>query len=105
DHVLLLYGAGFGPGSETGEGLDALVRTARDSSGGRVEVCLLLAADADADADEDPNAVIEADGRTLPVYADTRGEFARLYAAEEPTAFVIRPDGYLGARIPLSPPA
>ncbi|WP_314247283.1 FAD-dependent monooxygenase [Streptomyces kutzneri] len=103
DHVLLLYGAAFGPGSETGSGLDALVRTARESSGGRMEVCLVLAADAAAGAGA--HAVIEADGTTLPVYADTRGEFARLYAAGEPTAFVIRPDGYLGARIPLSPPA
>ncbi len=38
----------------------------------------------------------------LPAYRDAGGEFARLYAAEQPTAFVIRPDGYLGAR--LSPP-
>ncbi|MFJ6482437.1 MULTISPECIES: FAD-dependent monooxygenase [unclassified Streptomyces] len=103
DHVLLLYGAGFGPGSETGSGLDELVRTARESSGGRMEVCLVLAADTGAGADA--HAVVEADGTTLPVYTDSRGEFARLYAAEEPTAFVIRPDGYLGARLPLSPPA
>ncbi|MFD9480448.1 MULTISPECIES: FAD-dependent monooxygenase [Streptomyces] len=102
DHVLLLYGAAFGPGSPTGPGLGALVRTARESSGGRTEVCLLLAAEAAAGADA--HAIIEADGTALPVYADTRGEFARLYAAEEPTAFVIRPDGYLGARLPLSPP-
>ncbi|MER6449328.1 pentachlorophenol monooxygenase [Streptomyces venezuelae] len=103
DHVLLLHGAAFGPGSDIGTGLDELVRTARESSGGRMEVCLVLAAAAEADADA--KAVIEADGTTLPVYADTRGEFARLYAAAEPTAFVIRPDGYLGARIPLSPTA
>ncbi|MFE5806952.1 FAD-dependent monooxygenase [Streptomyces sp. NPDC056491] len=91
EHVLLLYGA------VTGSGLDALVRTARDLSGGRMEVCVLLPAGADADTG------FEADGTPLPVYRDSRGEFARLYAAEEPTAFVIRPDGYLGAR--LSPPA
>ncbi|WP_327266407.1 FAD-dependent monooxygenase [Streptomyces sp. NBC_01232] len=93
EHVLLLYGAG----PVTGSGLDALVRTARDLSGGRMEVCVLLPAGADADTG------FEADGTPLPVYRDSRGEFARLYAAEEPTAFVIRPDGYLGAR--LSPPA
>ncbi|MGW7331735.1 FAD-dependent monooxygenase [Streptomyces sp. NPDC054840] len=97
DHVLLLYGDRPEPGPASG--LDELVRTARKSSGGRMEICLVVAADADADAD----AAIEADGTTLPVYTDSRGEFARLYAAEEPTAFVIRPDGYLGAR--LSPPA
>ncbi|MCX5174796.1 FAD-dependent monooxygenase [Streptomyces virginiae] len=101
DHVLLLYGAGSAPGS--GPALDELVRTARESSGGRMEVCLVHAADQGADADADADAVVEADGTTLPVYTDSRGEFARLYAVEEPTAFVIRPDGYLGAR--LSPPA
>ncbi|MCM9076984.1 FAD-dependent monooxygenase [Streptomyces spororaveus] len=103
DHVLLLYGAGFGSGS----GLDELVRTARESSGGRMDVCVVRAADAGNgnDAGTDAGAMAEADGTVLPVYADTRGEFARLYAAEEPTAFVIRPDGYLGARFPLAPPA
>ncbi|MFJ2750385.1 FAD-dependent monooxygenase [Streptomyces sp. NPDC087297] len=102
EHVLLLYGAGAGAGITTGAGtgLDRLVRTARDSSGGRLEVCVLLPPDADAQADA--GAGIEADAGLLPVYIDSRGEFARLYAAEAPTAFVIRPDGYLGAR--LSPP-
>ncbi|MFG2987839.1 FAD-dependent monooxygenase [Streptomyces sp. NPDC048257] len=95
EHVLLLYGAGFA----TGPGLEALVRTALRSSGGRLEVCVVLPADADPDAE----AGIEADGTPLPVYRDGRGEFARLYGAGEPTAFVIRPDGYLGAR--LTPPA
>ncbi|MFD9012753.1 hypothetical protein ACFV0A_27385, partial [Streptomyces sp. NPDC059552] len=106
EHVLLLYeagaggGAGAGIATGAGTGLDRLVRTARDSSGGRLEVCVLLAPDADAQADA--GAGIEADAGLLPVYIDSRGEFARLYAAEAPTAFVIRPDGYLGAR--LSPP-
>ncbi|MEU9027583.1 FAD-dependent monooxygenase [Streptomyces sp. NPDC048383] len=35
----------------------------------------------------------------LPVYRDGRGEFGRLYGVGKPTAFVVRPDGYLGARI------
>ncbi|WP_405526248.1 FAD-dependent monooxygenase [Streptomyces avidinii] len=98
EHVLLLYGAGAGAGA--GPGLDRIVRTARDSSGGRLEVCVVLAPEADAQADAD--AGIEADATLLPAYVDSRGEFARLYAAGEPTAFVIRPDGYLGAR--FSPP-
>ncbi|MET7617937.1 FAD-dependent monooxygenase [Streptomyces sp. NPDC005408] len=84
-HVLLLYGHEFG------HGFDELAETARESSGGRVEACVVLEADAPADA------------HRLPAYRDTRGEFARLYAAESPTAFLIRPDGYLGAR--LCPPA
>ncbi|MFJ9022402.1 hypothetical protein ACIRPU_20905 [Streptomyces sp. NPDC102259] len=39
----------------------------------------------------------------LPVaaYRDAAGEFARLYRPNGPTAFVIRPDGYLGTRFPL----
>ncbi|MFJ3727326.1 FAD-dependent monooxygenase [Streptomyces sp. NPDC090045] len=91
EHLLLLYG--------TGPGLDELVRTAGESSGGRVEVCVVLPADAPPDALPEGRA-----GATpLPVYRDSRGEFARLYAADRPTAFVIRPDGYLGAR--LAPPA
>lgn len=81
-HVLLLYGHG--------NGLDELAEAARESSGGRVEACVVLEADAPDDA------------TLLPAYRDSRGEFARLYAAEQPTAFVIRPDGYLGAR--LCPP-
>lgn len=42
------------------------------------------------------------DGLRLPVFRDGAAEFARLYGVEAPTAFLIRPDGYLGAR--LSPP-
>lgn len=38
----------------------------------------------------------------LPVFLDARGDFARVYGVREPTAFVIRPDGYIGAR--LAPP-
>ncbi|MCX5197267.1 FAD-dependent monooxygenase [Streptomyces sp. NBC_00249] len=41
-------------------------------------------------------------GAAPPVYRDGRGEFARLYGVGEPTAFVVRPDGYVGAR--LCPP-
>ncbi|MFD9406391.1 FAD-dependent monooxygenase [Streptomyces sp. NPDC059989] len=81
-HVLLLYG--------DGRGFVELARTARECSGGRMDTWALLAADA-------PSAP---DG--LPAYRDSASEFARHYAARQPTAFVIRPDGYLGAR--LSPP-
>ncbi|MEU9097910.1 FAD-dependent monooxygenase [Streptomyces sp. NPDC048361] len=38
----------------------------------------------------------------VPGYVDAAGEFARLYRPEGPTGFVIRPDGQLGARFPLS---
>ncbi|OLZ54301.1 pentachlorophenol monooxygenase [Streptomyces amritsarensis] len=83
-HVLLLYGTG----------LDELARTARDSSGGRVETCVVLPADTPPDEPAGPGV--------LPAYHDTGGEFARNYAAGPPTAFLVRPDGYLGAR--LAPP-
>ncbi|MFJ3977630.1 FAD-dependent monooxygenase [Streptomyces sp. NPDC090021] len=85
EHVLLLYGTG----------LDELARTARESSGGRVGTCVVLPAGTPPDTPAGPAA--------LPTYHDTAGEFARMYAAEAPTAFLVRPDGYLGAR--LSPPA
>ncbi|MEU9148876.1 FAD-dependent monooxygenase [Streptomyces sp. NPDC048349] len=84
-HVLLVYGSGDGAGE--------LVRTARESAAGLVEPCLILGSDAPADSE--PGA--------LPAYRDTGGEFARLYAVDGPTAFVIRPDGHLAAR--LAPPA
>ncbi|MGW7437154.1 FAD-dependent monooxygenase [Streptomyces sp. NPDC054849] len=93
-HVLLLYGTGSG--TDSGAALDELARTARESSGGRVETCAILPADSRTD---DPAG----EAGVLPAYRDAAGEFARLYAADQPTAFVIRPDGYLGAR--LSPPA
>lgn len=38
----------------------------------------------------------------MPVYRDARGEFALRYGVRAPTAFVVRPDGHLGAR--LCPP-
>jgi hypothetical protein len=35
----------------------------------------------------------------LPVFVDGRGEFARAYGTGGATAFVVRPDGYLGVRL------
>ncbi|MFE0583053.1 FAD-dependent monooxygenase [Streptomyces sp. NPDC058866] len=84
EHVLLLHGTG----------LDELALTAREYSGGRVETCVVLPADTPPDAPAGPGA--------LPAYHDTGGEFARIYASRPPTALLVRPDGYLGAR--LSPP-
>ncbi|MGP3689981.1 FAD-dependent monooxygenase [Streptomyces sp. IBSNAI002] len=81
-HVLLLHG----DDPRTGE----LARTARESSAGRMEVIAILGPDAQAET------------TGLPEYRDTGGAFARRYAVDGPTAFVIRPDGHLAAR--LSPP-
>ncbi|MFE3610168.1 pentachlorophenol monooxygenase, partial [Streptomyces goshikiensis] len=66
---------------------------ARDVSLGRVATCVVLPDAAPAGA---------GDTMTLPVYRDHRGEFARQYAARGRTAFLVRPDGYLSAR--LQPP-
>lgn len=86
-HVLLLFGTG---GPDGAADFDALVTTARACTGDRIEVCTVLAPGA-------PD-----DGTARLVHHDTEGEFARLYGVERPTAFVVRPDGYLGAR--LCPP-
>lgn len=85
DHVMLLYGY------DHGYRWDQLAEVARDASGGRVETRVVVEPDAPA-----------TDGMLLPGYRDTRGEFARLYAVDGPTALLVRPDGHLGAR--LSPP-
>ncbi|MFD7099743.1 FAD-dependent monooxygenase, partial [Streptomyces xanthophaeus] len=85
-HVLLLYGTGEGDA----RWIEELARTAREASGGRMRTCLVLA----------PGAPPWTG--TPAAHRDTAGQFARLYAADRPTAFAVRPDGYLGARI--SPP-
>ncbi|CAM5229208.1 Pentachlorophenol monooxygenase OS=Streptomyces cyaneofuscatus OX=66883 GN=G3I52_34450 PE=3 SV=1 [Streptomyces cyaneofuscatus] len=80
-HVLLVYGhhpAGDTPGD--------LAAAARELTGGRMETCRIMPADAPPD---------EATG--VPHHHDSRGEFARQYRVEEGAAFVVRPDGYLGA--------
>ncbi|MGX1274666.1 hypothetical protein RKD18_007860 [Streptomyces phaeoluteigriseus] len=83
DHVLLLYGTGA-----PDEGFEQLAGAAAESARGRVETCAVVrSTDAAADA-----------GR-LPMYRDTHGEFVRGFAAQAPTAFLVRPDGYLAARL------
>ncbi|MFD3696110.1 FAD-dependent monooxygenase [Streptomyces sp. NPDC058646] len=99
DHLLLLYvdakaednrtGTGTAGGT-TGGWIDELARTAAEFSGGRVDTCVILAPDAPA-----------ATG-VQAAYRDTGGEFARLWVVDRTTAFVLRPDGYLAAR--LTPP-
>jgi hypothetical protein len=89
-HVLLLYGH-----APVGEGFDAPAAVAREASQGRVEACAVLGRDADGDGG--PAGAVR-----LPVYRDTGGEFARLYRVGAATAFVVQPDGCLGAR--LCPP-
>ena len=51
---------------------------------GRIEICLVVAVDEHVAATR------------LPLMRDTQGEFARAYATTGLSAFVVRPDGYLG---------
>ncbi|MFF3886433.1 FAD-dependent monooxygenase [Streptomyces sp. NPDC001914] len=83
-HVLLVYGDG-----EEGR---QLAEAAGEFSGGRVATCVIRPAGSPPGTSGPP------------AYADTLGEFARLYGVFDgaATAFLVRPDGYLGAR--LSPP-
>lgn len=87
EHLLVLYG----DTDRDGDGVRQLVDLARDLTRDRVDVCVVVPAGTEPDAGGPP------------VYVDTLGQFARLYAvADRATAFLIRPDGYLAAR--LSPP-
>ncbi|MCM1947177.1 FAD-dependent monooxygenase [Streptomyces sp. G2] len=91
--VLLLYGTGYGSGGAAGR--DELAAAAWRATGGRVDVCAILPPDT-------PHGT-----GPLPAYRDTAGEFAARYATagDRPTAFVVRPDGHLGARLPDPDPA
>ncbi|WP_406457065.1 FAD-dependent monooxygenase [Streptomyces sp. NBC_00876] len=78
-HVLLRYAEkSTGPADATADGAFTV---------GGLHTVTLVSAEAPADT---------------PGYRDGAGEFARLYRPEGPTGFVIRPDGQLGARFPLS---
>jgi 2-polyprenyl-6-methoxyphenol hydroxylase-like FAD-dependent oxidoreductase len=82
-HLLLLYADTNAPMAEFHE----LAAAARNLTHGQVDACIVLAADAGAEEAQ------------LPVFRDSRGEFQRVYHAEGPTALLVRPDGYLGARL------
>ncbi|WP_392894679.1 FAD-dependent monooxygenase [Streptomyces sp. LN699] len=84
DHVCVLYLTG--PDTDA---MTELATLAGDFPAGGADVCAVVADGAPAE------------GAPVPVYRDDRGEFARLYAARGSTLFVVRPDGYLGARIAL----
>ncbi|MFJ6723119.1 FAD-dependent monooxygenase, partial [Streptomyces sp. NPDC091259] len=87
EHTLVLYG----PGPDVPD-LAHVTAVVHELAPDRVNICAVLAR---TDA-----------GRAapFPVYRDSEGEFARSYGVgEAPAAFVVRPDGYLGAR--LCPPS
>ncbi|MEU8773859.1 FAD-dependent monooxygenase [Streptomyces sp. NPDC048606] len=84
DHVLLLYTDGA-PDPR----LPELAAWAAGLPPGRLTAYAVLT----------EGGTAPAGAAALPVYRDARGEFARAYGVSGPTAFVVRPDGYLGARV------
>ncbi|MFD8235400.1 FAD-dependent monooxygenase [Streptomyces sp. NPDC059696] len=92
-HVLVLY-------ADSADALTACRETAHAAdrlTGGKLPAFVVAAGDAEtAGASRVPGG---ANGGHLPVFRDTAGEFARLYGARGATAFLVRPDGYLAARL------
>ncbi|MEU6865546.1 FAD-dependent monooxygenase [Streptomyces sp. NPDC046876] len=116
-HVLVLYADSPAAVASCGE-LVAGVR--RSTATAALSAFVVLAGPGepdgktDAEAESEPDGegasdvrfgTTDADGAPLPVFVDSRGEFALLYRTDGPAAFVVRPDGYLGTRLsPLSVP-
>lgn len=82
-HTLLCY-AGPDCGPEAVECLEQAADTAVQAAHAQVDVYVVAHPDA------------EVDSTVLPLIRDSDGDFARSYAAEGISAFVVRPDGYLG---------
>lgn len=99
-HVVLLYGAEGAALAEAAEQVraagSALTEDDTDGSGAAGPPTLAVLA---REAALDASACLPA---AVPGYRDAAGEFARLYGADGPTGFLVRPDGHLGARFPLS---
>lgn len=94
-HVVLLYGAdgaGLADAAEQARTAGPAEAWADGSGAPGLPTVALLAREAAADAGA---------GLPVPGYRDAAGEFARLYGTDGPTGFLVRPDGYLGARFPL----
>ena len=99
-HVLLLYAsdpAALAEAGETARASGALRRPDAGpgcSDGTDLATVAILARDAAPTATE---TVV-----SVPQYRDVSGEFARLYRPDGATGFLVRPDGQLGARFPLT---
>ncbi|MFD5910009.1 FAD-dependent monooxygenase [Streptomyces massasporeus] len=92
-HVLVLH-------ADSADALTACRDTAATAdrlTGGTLPAFLVAAAG--TDATKAPHVPVGANGRRLPVFRDEAGEFARLYGVRGAAAFLIRPDGYLAARL------
>ncbi|MFD6885745.1 FAD-dependent monooxygenase [Streptomyces sp. NPDC059957] len=101
-HVVILYGADGAALAEAAEQAvtagSALAEGGADGSGSPGPPTLALLAVLAREAALDAAAGLPV---AVPGYRDAAGEFARLYGADGPTGFLVRPDGYLGARFPL----
>ncbi|MFJ7175668.1 FAD-dependent monooxygenase [Streptomyces massasporeus] len=92
-HVLVLH-------ADSSDALTACRGTAAIAdrlTGGTLPAFVVAAGESDA-----AGAVhlpVGANGKHLPVFRDGAGEFARLYGVKGAAAFLIRPDGYLSARL------
>lgn len=102
-HVLILYASGaadlapaIGAAEDAGVGNpsgDSRGAAGGPGSGAAPQTIAVLAREA---------AAVASGALAVPQYHDASGEFARLYRPEGPTGFVVRPDGQLGARFPLT---
>lgn len=82
-HTLLCY---VGPRCDADlvAAIEQVVADAGEACHGLIDAYLIAHPDAAADI------------ATLPLIWDSAGDFARAYAAADPTVYVIRPDGYVG---------
>uniref|UniRef100_A0AAU1IA62 FAD-dependent monooxygenase n=1 Tax=Streptomyces sp. NBC_00180 TaxID=2903632 RepID=A0AAU1IA62_9ACTN len=97
-HVLVLY-------ADSADALTACreaAATVHRLAGGKVTAFVVTRHEHTAEA---ARAQSDANGPHLPAFSDGAAEFEQLYGVGGPTAFLIRPDGYLSARLsPLAAP-
>ncbi|MGW2044867.1 FAD-dependent monooxygenase [Streptomyces sp. NPDC001858] len=87
DHVLLLYA------TDPTEAAKAATQAQAQAPGMQTIVIL---------ARESTPTLAAPDTLPVPAYRDTAAEFARLYRPEGPTGYILRPDGHLASRFPLT---
>ncbi|MEV0962708.1 FAD-dependent monooxygenase [Streptomyces sp. NPDC049910] len=98
-------GTGAGTGAATGTdagratGTGTGARTEGTGANGGTAVAWGAAGGGKGDITESVGYATDTDGRHLPAFLDSRGEFARVYRSTGPAAFVVRPDGHLAARV------
>ncbi|MEV0923625.1 FAD-dependent monooxygenase [Streptomyces spongiicola] len=91
--------AGRATGTGTGTSTAPGVRAEDAGANGGTAVAWGAPDGGTGDVTEIVGYATDTDGRHLPAFLDSRGEFARVYRSTGPAAFVVRPDGYLSARV------